>query len=52
MSDYFGEDKENPNWSRYKAHFTLLGATRAKCHGPILRYISITIVVILTLSQT
>jgi hypothetical protein len=21
-SDYFGEDKNNPNWRRYKAHFT------------------------------
>jgi hypothetical protein len=22
MSGYFGEDENNPNWSRYKAHFT------------------------------
>jgi len=44
MSDYFGEDE--------KGTLHLLGATRAKCHGPILWYISITIMVILTLSQT
>jgi hypothetical protein len=22
MSDYFSEDENNPNWSRYKGHFT------------------------------
>jgi len=29
----------HPDWFRYKVHFTYLGATRAKCHSPILRYI-------------
>ncbi len=35
-----GEDKNNPNRCRYKTHFTYLGATSTKYHGPILQYIS------------
>jgi len=36
-----GEDKNDPKWYSFKAHFTYLGTTRAKYHGPFLCYIPV-----------
>jgi hypothetical protein len=46
-----GEDENNPNWGRYKAHFTYLDSTHAKYHSPFCGTSLCTIILILTLSH-